>query len=103
MTTLPNVTEIPAAELKALCDRWHIRRLALFGSALREDFRPDSDLDVVVEFEPGARIGWEFVTLADELSALFGREVDLNTPDMLSRYFRERVLSSMRVVYERAG
>ncbi|MBL8147220.1 MAG: nucleotidyltransferase family protein [Anaerolineae bacterium] len=103
MTTLPNLTEIPAAELAALCRRWHIRRLSLFGSALREDFRPDSDLDVVVEFEPGARIGWEFVALADELSALFGREVDLNTPDMLSRYFRERVLSSMRVVYERAG
>lgn len=103
LTTLPNVAEIPPAEMEALCKRWHIRRLALFGSVLREDFRPDSDIDVVVEFEPDARIGWEFVTLADELSDLLGREVDLNTPDMLSRYFRDRVLSSMEVVYANEG
>lgn len=103
MTVLPNVAEIPSAELTALCERWHIRRLALFGSVLGDDFHPDSDIDVIVEFEPDARIGWEFVTLADELSNLFGRQVDLNTSDMLSRYFRDRVLSSMRVLYERAG
>lgn len=103
MTVLPNVAEIPSAELTALCERWHIRRLALFGSVLGDDFHPDSDIDVIVEFEPDARIGWEFVTLADELSNLLGRQVDLNTPDMLSRYFRDRVLSSMRVMYERAG
>lgn len=103
MTVLPNVAEIPSAELTALCERWHIRRLALFGSVLGDDFHPDSDIDVIVEFEPDARIGWEFVTLADELSNLLGRQVDLNTPDMLSRYFRDRVLSSMRVLYERAG
>jgi len=103
ITGLINVAEISSAELTAFCERWHIRRLALFGSVLRDDFRPDSDIDVVVEFEPDTRIGWEFVTLADELSVLLGREVDLNTPDMLSRYFRDRVLSSMQVVYERAG
>ncbi len=103
MTTLPKLTGIDSAQLTALCERWHIRRLALFGSVLGDDFHPDSDIDVVVEFEPDARIGWEFVTLADELSNLLGRQVDLNTPDMLSRYFRDRVLSSMRVLYERAG
>lgn len=103
LTVLPNVAEIPSAELTALCERWHIRRLALFGSVLGDDFHPDSDIDVIVEFEPDARIGWEFVTLADELSNLLGRQVDLNTPDMLSRYFRDRVLSSMRVLYEQAG
>ena len=103
MTVSSDAIEIPSAELTLLCERWSIRRLALFGSVLRDDFRPDSDLDVLVEFLPDARIGWEFVTLADELSEMFGRDVDLNTPDMLSRYFRDRVMTSMKVLYERAG
>ena len=92
---------IPRAQLAALCERWQITRLALFGSALRPDFNADSDLDVLVDFEPEAHIGWAFVTLSDELSELLGRQVDLNTPDMLSRYFRDDVLASMQVVYER--
>ncbi len=67
--------------LSAFCQRHHIRWLALFGSALRpEDFRPDSDLDVLVDFEPGHVPGFAFVDLADELSVLLGRRVDLHTP-----------------------
>ena len=90
-------------EIEAFCRRHQIRKLALFGSVLRDDYAENSDIDVVVEFDPDARIGWDFVTIADELGTLMGREVDLNTPDMLSRYFRDDVLSSMQVLYERKG
>lgn len=83
------------------CKDNQIRKLSLFGSALREDFRPDSDIDVLVEFEPDARIGWEFVQIQEGLSQLFGREVDLNTPKSLSKYFRSKVLQTAEVIYER--
>ena len=92
---------LPTAEIAAFCRRHGIRKLALFGSVLRSDFRPDSDVDVLVEFEPGMRIGWEFIDLQDELSVLFGRDVDLHTPNSLSRHFRDRVLQQAQVVYER--
>jgi predicted nucleotidyltransferase len=75
------------------CHRHYIRRLAVFGSALRDDFRPDSDVDVLVEFEPGRVPGWDFFAMQDELSDLLGRQVDLNTPNFLSPYFRDRVLA----------
>ncbi len=80
-------------EIAALCERHHVRRLALFGSVLRDDFRPDSDVDVLVEFEPGKTPGFEFITLQDELSDLLRRRVDLNTPECLSRYYRDEVLN----------
>jgi len=83
------------------CRRHHIRRLSLFGSVLREDFGPESDLDVLVEFEPGRVPG--FFTLYDmeqELSAMVGgRTVDLRTPEDLSRYFRDDVLARAEVQY----
>jgi len=85
------------------CRRHHIRRLSLFGSVLRDDFRPDSDVDVLVEFEPGTRVG--LIGLADveiELAELLGRKVDLNTPGFLSRYFREQVLAEAEVQYDAA-
>ncbi len=85
---------ISRSELTAFCQRYHIKSLALFGSVLRDDFRPDSDIDVLVEFQPGKTPG--FFTIAemeDELSVLFGnRKVDLRTPQDLSHHFRERVL-----------
>lgn len=93
---------IPQAALETLCQRYHIRKLALFGSVLRDDFRPDSDVDVLVEFEPNAIIGLKFITLQDELSVLFGRQVDLNTIGFLSRHFRDQVIASAEVIYERA-
>lgn len=68
------------------------------------DFRPDSDIDILVEFEPGARIGFfELVTMEPELTDLFGRQADLCTPEELSRYFRQKVLDQAQVLYERTG
>lgn len=83
------------------CRRHYIRRLSLFGSVSRGDFRADSDLDVLVEFDPGHVPGFGFVDLAAELSNLFGRRVDLNTPNSLSPYFRDRVLAEAQVLYAR--
>src|SRR3989338_7817066 len=85
------------------CQRHHIRRLALFGSVLRDDFRPDSDVDVLVEFEPGHAPGWEFFSMQDELSEVLKRKVDLNTPGFLSRYFRDRVIREAEVQHESPG
>lgn len=91
---------LPESEIAGFCARHAIRRLALFGSVLRDDFRPDSDIDVLVEFEPDARVGYiRLAGIERELSSLLGRTVDLNTPDMLSRYFREKVISEAEPVY----
>ena len=89
-------------QIADFCRRHHIRRLALFGSVLRKDFRPDSDVDVLVEFEPGQRVGLAFFAMQDELSDLFGHRVDLNTPGFLSRYFRDEVLAEADVLYAKA-
>jgi len=74
--------------------------LALFGSVLREDFNPASDVDVLVEFEPGHVPGLAFFTMQEELSRILGRQVDLNTPQFLSRYFRDEVLRNAQVLYD---
>jgi uncharacterized protein len=81
------------------CRRHHIRRLRLFGSVLRTDFRPDSDVDVLVEFETGHTPGLDFFSMEIELSEMLGRKVDLNTPNFLSPYFRDRVLAEAEDVY----
>jgi hypothetical protein len=91
---------IPQDKIAAFCRRHHIRKLSLFGSVLRDDFGPGSDVDVLVEFEPGYRIG--LIRLAGveiELSQLLGRKVDLRTPAELSRYFRQEVVRSAEVLY----
>ncbi len=90
---------IDRERLAEFCRRNHIRRLALFGSVLRGDFRPDSDVDVLVEFEPDHVPGLGFFALEYELSALLGRKVDLNTPNFLSPYFRRQVLAEAEVQY----
>jgi predicted nucleotidyltransferase len=90
---------IDRKRLADFCRRNHIRRLALFGSVLREDFRPDSDVDVLVEFEPGHVPGLRFFALERELSEILGRKVDLNTPGFLSPYFRRRVMDEAEVQY----
>lgn len=96
--------EIPHANVAAFCRRHHIRKLALFGSVLRDDFRPDSDIDVLVEFEPGHVPG--FIRLAGielELSEILGgRKVDMNTPMCLSPYFRDEVLAEAEILYAQA-
>ncbi len=82
------------------CRRHHIARLALFGSVLRDDSRPDSDVDVLVEFLPGHVPGLRFVTIERELSQLLnGRRVDLVTPKFLNARIRDRVLSSAETLY----
>ncbi len=91
---------VPSDKIAELCQQYHICWLALFGSGLRDDFRPDSDIDVLVEFEPGHTPGFAFIDIQDQLSELFKRTVDLNTPQDLSRYFRDRVLAEAEVYYE---
>jgi predicted nucleotidyltransferase len=83
----------------AFCRRHHIRRLSLFGSVLRSDFRPDSDVDVLVEFEPGYVPGLAFFGMEEELSQILGRKVDLNTPNFLSPYFRNEALNAAEDQY----
>jgi predicted nucleotidyltransferase len=91
---------IPEEALAELCRRYYVRELALFGSVLRDDFREDSDIDVLVEFEPGAPIGlFEFVGLKQELADLLGRDVDLVEKAGLKEFLRDRVLHSAQVIY----
>ncbi len=93
--------DIPMDRIEAFCRRHRIRRLALFGSILRDDFRPESDVDVLVEFEPGARVGMiRLAGMEIELGEILGRKVDLNTPGFLSPYYRDRVLAEAQVQYD---
>ncbi|MFH1177476.1 MAG: nucleotidyltransferase family protein [Acidobacteriota bacterium] len=90
------------ALLADFCCRNQIRRLALFGSVLHGDDRPGSDLDLLVEFEADARIGLiRLASIQNELSELLGRDVDLRTPNELSRYFRSHILAEAEVQYAR--
>jgi hypothetical protein len=94
---------IPKDQIAEYCKRNQVRRLSLFGSVLREDFGPDSDVDVLVEFEPGTRIGLIRLSgLEIELSNIVGRKVDLNTPGFLSKYFRDQILTEADVQYDAA-
>ena len=91
---------IPQPQLDKLCKQYHIRRLSFFGSVLRDDFNPSSDVDVLVEFEEGHIPGLGFIDIQDDLSRLLeGREVDLVTPKFLNHRIRDRVLKDARVVY----
>ena len=91
---------IDRSQIARFCQEHHIRRLALFGSVLREDFRPDSDVDVLVEFQPGHPTGLiRMAGMEIELSEMLGRKVDLRTPRDLSRYFRQEVLDSAEQQY----
>jgi predicted nucleotidyltransferase len=91
--------DIPAERVSNFCRRHHIRRLAFFGSVLRDDFSPNSDVDVIVEFESGHIPGLDFFAMQDELSGILGRVVDLNTPGFLSVQFRDRALADAEVQY----
>lgn len=98
---MPVRISVSYEEIAAFCQRWRIKELSIFGSALREDFRPDSDIDVLVRFEPDARIGLiGFAQIENELSQMLKRKVDLNTPDCLSKYFRDEVLREAQIIYE---
>jgi predicted nucleotidyltransferase len=91
--------DVPIEGIRSFCRHHHIRRLALFGSVLRDDFLPDSDVDVVVEFESGHVPGLDFFAMQDELSTILGRTVDLNTPGFLSSHFRDRIIADAEVQY----
>jgi len=89
----------PKKRIAEFCRKHHIMKLSIFGSVLRPDFRADSDIDVLVEFEPGHIPGLAFFSMEDELSEIIGRKVDLNTPNFLSKYFRDKVLQEAEVQY----
>ena len=92
--------EVDGLKIAEFCRRNGIRKLSLFGSILRDDFRPDSDIDVLVEFELGSRVGlFRLTGMEIELSEVLGHKVDLNTPGFLSPYFRDRVLTEARPQY----
>jgi len=86
------------AAIAALCRRWFITRLLLFGSILRDDCNAASDIDILVEFEPGHTPGFDFIGIQDELTALLGRTVDLGTPAGLSKYIHDRVMNEAREI-----
>jgi predicted nucleotidyltransferase len=91
--------KVSRKQLAEFCRENHIRRMAFFGSVLREVFRPDSDIDVLVEFEPGHVPGFAFFTMQQELTRILGRQVDLCTPKFLSPYFRDQVIQEAKVAY----
>ena len=92
--------QIDRGRLAEFCRQRHIRKLSLFGSVLRDDFRPESDVDVLVEFQPDSRVGLiRMAQIERELGELLGRKVDLRTPADLSRYFRDDVLRQAQVQY----
>jgi hypothetical protein len=90
---------IDREKVARFCRKHYIRKLAFFGSVLRDDFGHDSDVDVLVEFEPGHVPGLAFISMETELSEILGRKVDLNTAGFLSPYFREAVLQEAEVQY----
>jgi uncharacterized protein len=85
--------DILQARIAEFCRRHRIRKMALFGSILRDDFKADSDVDVLIEFEPGVSVGLRCFAIERELSELIGRKVDLNTPGFLSKYIRDEILA----------
>ncbi|GAC1310506.1 MAG: nucleotidyltransferase [Isosphaeraceae bacterium] len=92
---------LPKLEIAELCRRSRIRRLSIFGSALRDDFCEDSDVDLLIEYEDGYSPGWEIVDLAEEFSSLFGgREVDLVNRKYLNDRLKDRVFKSAVLLYE---
>ena len=91
---------IPKKAVGDFCARNHIKRLSVFGSAVREDFGPNSDVDILVEFLPGHVPGLGFFRMQAELSELIGRKVDLNTPAFLNPLFREEAIAESEVAYD---
>jgi predicted nucleotidyltransferase len=96
---------LPRKKLDSFCQRWKVRELALFGSALRSDFRPDSDIDVLVSFDPAARWSvFDLLTMQEELKNLLGREVDLVEREALRNPFRRQsILNNREIIYAVSG
>ncbi len=95
--------DVPMDKVRAFCQRWRITEFSLFGSVLRDDFRPDSDVDVMVSFEEGA--GWslyDIVDMKDELRSLFGRDVDLVEKGAIRNPFRRHSIMNNREILHAA-
>jgi uncharacterized protein len=90
---------IPKKKLANFCRKHHIRKMALFGSVLRDDFSPDSDIDVLVEFEAGHIPGLAFFAMEAELSEILERRVELHTPAFLSPHFRDQAMAEAEIQY----
>ena len=100
---IPHHISVSQDILRDFCEQHRIQRLALFGSVLRDDFTPESDIDVIAEFEKGEPVGFiRLGTVEAELSDLLGRPVDLNLQDTLNPAFRDRVLSEAEILYDAA-
>jgi predicted nucleotidyltransferase len=95
-------TFLSSRQLRSFCQKHHIRQLSFFGSVVHDDFGPQSDIDVLVEFETGHTPGFDFFLMEAELSRLLGRQVDLQTLDFLSPEIRKSVLSEAVPAYEQA-
>ena len=93
---------LPSQQVQIFCQKHHIRQLSFFGSVVRDDFGPQSDIDVLVEFEPGHTPGFDFFLIEAELSRLVGRRVDLQTLHFLSPEIRSSVLAEAVPAYEQA-
>ena len=90
-------------ELRAICEKYQVRELLAFGSVVRDDFRPDSDVDLLVEFQPDARVGFfKFFDLQTELQTLVGRKVDLVSKRGLNPFIEREVLDAARSIYAAA-
>lgn len=95
---------LPIEQIRAYCDRHPIQRLAVFGSALRDDFGSKSDVDLLVEYVPGVPVSlMDMAEQEIELAGIVQRRVDLRTPNELSRHFRQQVIEGAMVIYERTG
>jgi len=98
--TLPSGLVLPAARIAQICRRYHVKELSVFGSHARGDARPDSDIDFLVEFQPGAPVGLiEYAALMRELSILLDRKVDLVSKKALKPLLRDAVLREVRLAY----
>jgi len=88
-------------QIREFCAKNHIKRFAFFGSVLRDDFRPSSDIDILVDVDPEAKIDLiEMARMELELTEMLGRKVDLRTPQDLSKYFRDKVVAEAKVLYD---
>ena len=88
-------------KIKQVCLKHGIRRLSLFGSVLRDDFSPTSDIDVLVEFEPDVKVSlFKYMAISEELETIFGRKVDMVTLEGISPYLRDRIAKTSQVVYD---
>ena len=97
--TLPSGLQLPDEKIAEICRKYKIREMSVFGSAARGDSGPESDIDILVDLDPDAHLGWEFFGIAEELEGILGRHVDLGTKDSLKPYARTSALRDALIIY----